>query len=418
MVASPLPPASAPSPAYRWVIVFASAVMLAASVGFILSGVSVFLVPLERAFGWSRGQVSLINFAGLAGIAFGGIVMSKASELIGIRRTIMIGAVTMSLCVLIASFANQLWQFYTIFFLGGFLGGGSLFAPLVANTGKWFKKGVGLAIGIVTGGQALGQGLVPYLGGVAISAVGWSDAFLWMGIFMLVTLPLMALLIHPPAPAPVEPSKLSRLKTAGDGPVHQLSTTTIIIWMSIAVILCCSTMAVPLIHLVPYAQSCSIPLSDAGGIVLVMLIAGIGGRVAFGKLADMIGAIRAYWIASAWQTALVVFFTQFQSFESLILFAAIYGFGYGGVMTTILVSMQVLTPIARRASATSIVSMFGFFGHAVGGYQGGLFFDLIGNYNWAFANAAFAGIMNLIIVAALYVTISRGPKKPTGVATA
>lgn len=248
--------------------------------------------------------------------------------------------------------------------------------------------------------------------------MGWSDTFLWMGIFMLVTLPLMALLIRPPAPAPAEPSQISPLKTAADGRVHQLSTTTIIIWMSIAVILCCSTMAVPLIHLVPYAQSCSIPLSDAGGIVLVMLIAGIGGRVAFGKLADMIGAIRAYWIASAWQTALVVFFTQFQSFESLIVFAAIYGVGYGGVMTTILVSMQVLTPIARRASATSIVSMFGFFGHAVGGYQGGLFFDLIGNYNWAFANAASAGIINLIIVAALYITISRSPEKPTGVAAA
>lgn len=158
MLASPLPPGAAREPPYRWVIAFASAVMLAASVGFILSGVSVFLVPLERAFGWSRGEVSLINFAGLAGIAFGGIVMSRASEFIGIRRTIMIGAVTMSLCVLIASRADQLWQFYTIFFLGGFLGGGSLFAPLVANTGIWFNKGVGLAIGIVTGGAGVGTG--------------------------------------------------------------------------------------------------------------------------------------------------------------------------------------------------------------------------------------------------------------------
>jgi MFS family permease len=414
MSASPVNPLTAPEPAYRWIIVITSAVIMAGSLGLILNGVSVFLVPLEQEFGWGRGPVSFINFAGLAGIAIGGIVMGRVSEFIGIRRSVFLGSITLGLAVLIASRADQLWQFYAIFFLGSFLGGGSLFAPLVANTSRWFKTGVGLAIGIVSGGQALGQGLIPYFGGMAISAIGWRDTFLWMGILMLVTLPLLALLIRPPPPAG---SAASTDQAAAAAPDIPLSTNTVIIWMSIAVVLCCTTMSVPLIHLVPYAQSCGIPLSDAGGIILVMLIAGICGRVAFGKLADMIGAIRAYWIASAWQTVLVVLFLQFQSLESLMVFAVIYGFGYGGVMTTILVSMQVLTPVARRASATGIVASFGFFGHAIGGYQGGLFYDLIGNYGWAFANAAIAGITNLIVVGALYITITRRPEKPTGAAT-
>jgi len=414
MSASPVNPLTAPEPAYRWIIVITSAVIMAGSLGLILNGVSVFLVPLEQEFGWGRGPVSFINFAGLAGIAIGGIVMGRVSEFIGIRRSVFLGSITLGLAVLIASRADQLWQFYAIFFLGSFLGGGSLFAPLVANTSRWFKTGVGLAIGIVSGGQALGQGLIPYFGGMAISAIGWRDTFLWMGILMLVTLPLLALLIRPPPPAG---SAASTDQAAADAPDIPLSTNTVIIWMSIAVVLCCTTMSVPLIHLVPYAQSCGIPLSDAGGIILVMLIAGICGRVAFGKLADMIGAIRAYWIASAWQTVLVVLFLQFQSLESLMVFAVIYGFGYGGVMTTILVSMQVLTPVARRASATGIVASFGFFGHAIGGYQGGLFYDLIGNYGWAFANAAIAGITNLIVVGALYFAITRRPEKPTGAAT-
>ena len=126
----------------------------------------------------------------------------------------------------------------------------------------------------------------------------------------------------------------------------------------------------------------------------------------------MVGAVRAYWIASAWQTILVALFLQFQSLESLMVFAVVYGFGYGGVMTTILVSIQVLTPTARRASATGIVTAFAFFGHAIGGYQGGVFFDLMGNYSWAFANAAIIGTVNLVVVAALYIAISRRPQKP------
>lgn len=411
---------AAPEPAYRWVIVIASAIMMAGSLGLILNGVSVFLVPLEQEFGWGRGPVSFINFAGLAGIAIGGIVMSRVSEAIGIRRSVMLGSITMGLSVLLASRADQLWQFYAIFFIGSFVGGGSLFAPMIANTSRWFKTGVGLAIGIVSGGQALGQGLVPYFGGMAISAIGWSDTFLWMGILMLVTLPLLALLIRPPEtpPAGSAAAAANADRAAADVPDIPLSTNTVIIWMSIAVILCCTTMSVPLIHLVPYAQSCGIPLSEAGGIILVMLIAGICGRIAFGKLADMIGAIRAYWVASAWQTVLVILFLQFQSLESLMVFAVVYGFGYGGVMTTILVSMQVLTPAARRASATGIVTAFAFFGHAIGGYQGGVFYDLMGNYGWAFANAAIAGALNLIVVGALYYAITRRPDSPTGAATA
>ena len=418
MPASPLKPALVLEPAYRWVIVIASAIMMAGSLGLILNGVSVFLVPLEQEFGWGRGPVSFINFAGLAGIAIGGIVMSRVSEVIGVRKSVMLGAVAMGLSVLLASQADQLWQFYAIFFVGSFIGGGSLFAPMIANTSRWFKTGVGLAIGIVSGGQALGQGLVPYFGGMAISAIGWRGTFLWMGVLMLVILPLLALLIRPP-PAPTKPAVAETDQVpATHTPDISLSTNTVIIWMSIAVILCCTTMSVPLIHLVPYAQSCGIPLSDAGGIILVMLIAGICGRVAFGKLADMIGAVRAYWVASAWQTTLVIIFLQFQSLESLMVFAVIYGFGYGGVMTTILVSMQVLTPVARRASATGIVTMFAFFGHAIGGYQGGLFFDLIGNYGWAFANAAIAGAINLVVVGGLYFAITRRPETPTGTAAA
>ena len=418
MPASPLQPALVLEPAYRWVIVIASAIMMAGSLGLILNGVSVFLVPLEQEFGWGRGPVSFINFAGLAGIAIGGIVMSRVSEVIGVRKSVMLGAVAMGLSVLLASQADQLWQFYAIFFVGSFIGGGSLFAPMIANTSRWFKTGVGLAIGIVSGGQALGQGLVPYFGGMAISAIGWRGTFLWMGVLMLVILPLLALLIRPP-PAPTKPAAAETDQVpATHTPDISLSTNTVIIWMSIAVILCCTTMSVPLIHLVPYAQSCGIPLSDAGGIILVMLIAGICGRVAFGKLADMIGAVRAYWVASAWQTTLVIIFLQFQSLESLMVFAVIYGFGYGGVMTTILVSMQVLTPVARRASATGIVTMFAFFGHAIGGYQGGLFFDLIGNYGWAFANAAIAGAINLVVVGGLYFAITRRPETPTGTAAA
>lgn len=52
-------------------------------------------------------------------------------------------------------------------------------------------------------------------------------------------------------------------------------------------------MAVPLMHLVPLIQEVNGVGAEAGGPLLLMLIAAIGGRIFFGRLADMIGPIRA-----------------------------------------------------------------------------------------------------------------------------
>ena len=52
-------------------------------------------------------------------------------------------------------------------------------------------------------------------------------------------------------------------------------------------------------------------------------------------------------------------------------------------------------------------SMFALIGHAVGGYQGGIFFDLTGNYTQSYVNGALAGLVNLVIVGSLFFTVSR-----------
>jgi predicted MFS family arabinose efflux permease len=78
-------------------------------------------------------------------------------------------------------------------------------------------------------------------------------------------------------------------------------------------------------------------------------------------------------------------------------------------MTSIIVTTRNLTAPARRASSLGVVSAFAYIGHGLGGWQGGHMFDLTGNYHWTYANAAIAGIVNLVIVASLWFTIHRRP---------
>ena len=397
-----------PVPAYRWVIVSASALMLALSMGMIVNGTSVFFTPLFEEFGWQRGAVSLINTSGLVGLAIGGIFMGRIADKAPIRWVVLFGATVIGLCMLGASQADVLWQFYLLFFIAGFLGASALFVPLIANVGNWFKTGAGLALGIASAGQALGQGGMPYVLALLIGALGWRDALMSVGITMLVLLISLAMLIK-------QPPKISTGLDAGstDNSLIDGSDTTLIppntlaVWLGAAAILCCICMSVPLMHLVPLMQDRGLSLEDAGSVLLVMLTVAIVGRIVFGKLADMIGAIRTYWIASCWQTVLVFFFLQVDTLQGYYIFAIIYGFGYAGVMTGILVSARVLTPASKRASVLGIVLFFAYLGHGVGGYQGGYFFDLTGNYTLTYANAAMAGILNLILVGALYFTTNR-----------
>lgn len=390
-------------PRYRWVIVFAVAVIFALALGQLVNGLSVFFLPLEREFGWQRGDIALINTAGVVGVALGGIVMGRLSERLGARPICLFGAVVLGLCVLAASQAQALWQFYLLFLAAGALGGAAFFAPLIALVSNWFTAGAGLAIGIASAGQAIGQGGVPFVAALLVEELGWRGAFAALGAASLAILvPLALLMREPPRRAGAAEA------TAAEAPPTALPYGLVVATLSLAVLGCCTLMAVPLIHLVPTMQGCGIAAPDAGGVMLAMLTAGVAGRLCFGRLADMIGAIPAYMTASLWQTAMVFGFTRLETLGDFYLYAPLYGFGYAGVMTGLLITTRALTPAARRGGAMGVVGAFAWLGHGLGGWQGGWLFDLTGDYRMSFGVAAAAGVFNLAVMAALVLGLRRG----------
>jgi len=386
-------------PNFRWVVVTAAALVLGIAMGTLVNGLSAFLVPLEMHFGWDRAEVAAINSFGLIGIALGGIAMGFLADRVMTRTICLGGATALSLALLLAAHANSPWQFYALFFAAGAFGGGALFAPVIALVGGWFRNGVGLAIGIASAGQGLGQGLVPFVAGHLIQTMGWQNAFTVLGAFAAVTLiPLSLLMLPPPVSA----------TASSAGPERPLVSLRIVLpALSIAVLGCCTGMAVPLMHLVPLIQGVCGVGAEAGGPLLVMLLAAIGGRLFFGRLADIIGPIGAWMAATTWQTVLMLGFVSLGTMQAFWLFAPLYGFGYGGVMTGVLVTVRTLTPAARRASATGIVLAFAWAGHALGGWQGGFLYDQTGAYFWSYATAALAGLVNLGVMTTVWLALRR-----------
>ena len=390
-------------PGYRWIVLAAATIILALIMGQIINGLSVYFVPLESEQGWSRADVALINSLGLLGLAIGSLVAGFAADRFGVRPVVLVGVIAAGVGWVIASRVSTLGQFYAVSFAVGAVGGGAIAGPVMALVGNWFTKGAGLALGIAAAGQATGQGGMPFAGALLIDAAGWRTALAAQGIATLVLLVPLALLLEGPAAGPAG-TTLSNETPSG------LPNWLVTGWVAAAALFCCTCMAVPLMHLVPLIQGNGIGAPEAGSVLFTMMMVAIAGRIAFGRLADLIGAIPTYLIASGWQTVLVLGFVFVAKLEHFYVYAMIFGFGYAGVMTSIFVTVRTITAPARRASSMGIVLTFAYIGHGIGGWQGGMFFDLTGSYDWTFRNAALAGVVNLALLSTLWMALRRPPR--------
>ena len=274
-----------------------------------------------------------------------------------------------------------------LYFLIGALGFACLFAPLIALTGLWFNERKGLAIGIVTAGGAIGQGIVPYPGRPDYRA--WlarrhalSRHRLFRGSFPT----------HVSAEAR-SPAGLPSLEAGrSDDNLWNMPHAITIPWLSIAGLFCCICMAVPLVHLVPLGIDLGCSPQTAAGLLLALMISGVFGRLFFGWLADRVGGLLAYFLASLAQTSVVFWFTQTGNVATLFQLSVLFGFGFAGVMTCLLICAREAAPLRLSGTAVAIVSTAGWIGMGLGSYQAGFFYDISASYLVSYANAAIGGI--------------------------
>jgi len=381
---------------YGWVIVAVATVCLALGFGANIT-VSVFMTPFEQEFGWFRADISLAYSMLTVGAAIGGIVWGSLSDRIGAKWIGLFGAFAISFGLIALRWQSVLWTLYLLYLLIGALGFACLFTPMVALAGLWFSQRKGLAIGIVTAGGAIGQGIVPYLARFMITEVGWRDAALYLGIgYFVLLVPLLFLL----RPAPVFEPSTSRT-VHSDGNLWNLPHAVTIPWLGLAGVFCCFCMAVPLMHLIPLGIDLGCTPQTAAGLLLSLMVAGVFGRLFFGWLADRIGGLRAYFLASLAQTSVVFWFPQTSSVLTLFQLSILFGFGFAGVMTCLLICAREAAPLRMSGTAMAIVSTAAWIGMGIGSYQAGYFYDVSGSYVLSFGGAALAGMVNLAVTAAL-----------------
>jgi predicted MFS family arabinose efflux permease len=184
-----------------------------------------------------------------------------------------------------------------------------------------------------------------------------------------------------------------------------LSELEVVAWISLAVLFCCNCMAVPIVHLVPLLTDRGDSVESATSVLMVLMMAGVAGRILGGKLGDTLGALPTYMLMSLGQTIFVFWFPHVDNTALLYLLAAFFGFSYSGVMSSILVCTRMMVSARFAARAMSMTSFFGWGGMGLGGFFGGYFYDLSGGYQWSYTFASIAGVINLCLLTLFYLRI-------------
>jgi len=317
------------------------------------------------------------------------------------------GALVPGIAFLLLSGLDSTPALYVLHAMMGLVGIGAIMAPLNRLASLWLARNPGLAIGIVSAGGAAGQGLVPYFARYLIVTEGWRQAYWILGLlFIAVMVPLAFLLRDAPVAANARPA-------AGGGP----SAVRLLALLSLAALLCCVCMGTPLVHVVTLGSDRGLGGRDAAGLLAVMMVAGMAGRVGFGRLSDRFGSLQTYIAASAGQTALAFLFPYAASGAQLYVLSALFGLVFSGAMTSFLSCAREYAPTGKTGLSLGVVMFFGWTGMALGAWQGGLFYDICGDYFASFANASAAGVANLLVLALLLLYVLRAPATEKGVRT-
>jgi MFS family permease len=276
---------------------------------------------------------------------------------------------------------------------GGF-GFSVLYSPLLSTSGEWFPERRGLVTGLVTAGGALGQGLLPFFASCLINAFGWRWALVGTGCTFLMALGLTLPVSRWPqgTRAPVAVSVSAPAIARAEGAT--------VASLALAAFLCCICMGVPVVHMASFIGAvCGSPSVGVNSLVIAMT-AGAVGRVCCGLIADRIGPLKAYGIASSIQTVCVMAFPALGDSMSFMALSAIFGFGFAGNMTCLSLCVRQAVPVNRFGGAIGVVMMVAWAGMASGGYVGGVLFDLWLSYTLSFLLAGMAGVLNLAVIGA------------------
>ena len=304
------------------------------------SAPGVLKVPWEKAFGWSRGAISLAAATGIFLFGLTGPFAAAAMQRFGIRATVVTALAMMALSTLASLFMTHPWHLVATWGVVSGVGSGCVTNVLSATiVNRWFVTNRGLVMGLFAASTSTGTLIfMPALSAIA-QAGGWEPVVICVAAAMTLLIPLVLWLL-PEWPADVgqvpygadpghpPPPRLggNPLKTAFNALGEGVKSRDF--WLLSGTFFVCGFTTNGLVgtHMIALCSDYGMAAVAAGSLLAIMGLFDLVGTTASGWLTDRLDPRKLLFVYYAVRGLSLIYlpFADF-TFYGLSLFAVLYG---------------------------------------------------------------------------------------------
>ncbi|MEK6244602.1 MAG: MFS transporter [Pseudomonadota bacterium] len=348
---------------------------------------AVFLLPLEREFGWTRSELTGVYSIYLLVNGFTAPLVGLLFDRLGPRWVYGAGIACLGVAFFLAQRLESLWQFYL--FVGVLIGlAVSLngMVPGSALLSRWYRARLSTAIGIAFSAVGVGTVIFVPLTQLLVSHYDWRFAYRALGVALLLLVPVVLFAIpwRTFAAGPADYQARAKLAGAGEGWTLRSALGTPIYWGLAQVFFCTSIgMYGIVVQLVAFLIDTGFsPLGAAATFGIIGMLSSIS-VMGSGYIADRFGirrTVTASFIGTGAGILLLIAITRWPSILLLGLFVPVFGLCMG-------TRGPIISSIcARHFAGPKVATIYGTIyatnalGAAFGSLMGGVLHDLSGGY--------------------------------------
>jgi MFS family permease len=382
-----------------WVV--ATTVLVIMAIAFGAPWITV--VALKNIAAEVNGERSIPALAGAlvwVGAGFGGIMMGRVAERVGLRWTVVFGAVMIAVGLALSTLGPS-WPLYVghgLFI--GVIGIGGINAPSYVYVSRWFDRRRGSALALISSGSFLAGAIWPSFFERAISYAGWRHTMLFYAVLELVIMiPAALIVLGEPPDTPHHPTAVANVQ--GEKSILGWPPNLVFALQLCAIFTCCVPMSMPQAHLVAFCSDLGISAVHGAAMLSVLLAAAFLSRQFWGALSDRVGGLYTMLLGSACQTVGIALFLLTQDEFGLFAVSAAFGFGFSGLVPANVLAARELFPVGEAYWRIPTMLLVSGSGMAVGSWSGGVLYDHFGHYGPAFAAGTAVSLLNFLIISVL-----------------
>lgn len=325
---------------YGWIVLACICLAGFARQGPAVATLSVFVVPMTDAFGWSRTEMA-------GAVSLGGVLAAFVSPMIGpvldrrgARLILCLAVLSTGLATMALSLVQSLLLFYLLFVFARMVWAGPFDLGLYGALNNWFVARRARATSIATLAQMSGLVALPIIAQLAMQDGGWRHGWVAIGTTVLAVgfLPVWLFLVRRPEDVGLVPD---RIAAAGAGPTiveprfsRAAAMRTQAFWLlSLYTVLVFPVQAGVSLHQAPHLIERG--LSPIAAATVISFFSAMSAVASFS-----IGFLPRRWplryvmsVAAVLLGSGTLGLIGVGSVEAAYLFAGLFGLGIGGVMT-------------------------------------------------------------------------------------